>query len=168
MLRIMSRTLAALLALFATACSSSSSGGGADTGPLPTITVTLGSGDAGAPSLPVQHMTLSGADATVVLVPFSITNFTLTAPEACANNSTDNDCGHIHVFVDDNACTPSGSPYDNTDSTASPAIAILSTCPTIDGMHTVRLELHHGDHSPVLGANGTVIQSSAAFTATGQ
>jgi hypothetical protein len=163
-----------LFFLGAAACSSSSSSGatdagttGADAGPLPTIAITL-AGDGGSPSLAVQHMTLSGKDATIVPVPFTLTDFTLTAPLMCADNTSDDHCGHLHIFVDDSACTPSGSPYDNDDATSSPAIAILSTCPTVDGMHTARLELHHGDHSPVLGADGMVIQASAAFTATGQ
>jgi len=176
-LRTSSLVLLPLFALLTAACSSSSSGNngsgtdggatGADAGPLPTITITLAS-DGGATSIAVQDMMLSGAEATVVPIPFAITSFTLVPPEMCASNTTDDHCGHIHVYVDDNACTPDGSPYDNSDSTASPAIAILSTCPMVDGSHNVRLELHHGDHSPVLGADGTVIQSSAAITATGQ
>jgi hypothetical protein len=170
MLRTSSLALGPLLVLFTAACSSSSSSGNGDggaTGPLPTIAITLAS-DGGSTSLAVQDMMLSGVQATVVPIPFTLTSFTLAPPEMCANNTTDDNCGHVHIYVDDNACTPDGAPYDNSDSTASPAIAILSTCPMVDGAHTVRLELHHGDHSPVIGADGTVIQSSAAFTATGQ
>jgi hypothetical protein len=47
----------------------------------------------------------------------------------------------------------------------SPVNAILSSCPTVDGMHTVTLELHHNDHSPVLDATSTVISAQVSFTA---
>jgi hypothetical protein len=83
----------------------------------------------------------------------------------CSNTS--NNCGHIHLLVDNAACTPAGAPYNN-DGFASPINAILSTCPTVNGMHTVTLELHHNDHSPILDPTGTsTISASVTFTATG-
>jgi len=73
--------------------------------------------------------------------------------------------GHIHVLVDGAACTPEGGFYDNADTTASPATAFLSTCPAVKGAHTITLELHNNDHSPVNNAAGAVISAQVSITA---
>jgi hypothetical protein len=78
-------------------------------------------------------------------------------------------CGHIHVLVDGMACTPDAAgspPYDNADATGSPAQAILNTCPTVTGNHTITLELHHNDHSPVVPPGATMpVSDSVMVTA---
>jgi hypothetical protein len=78
--------------------------------------------------------------------------------------SSDN-CGHVHVLVDGAACTPMGAPYNNAGQ-ASPIDAKLSSCPMATGAHTVMLELHHNDHSPVQpGGSMTTVSASVMFTA---
>jgi hypothetical protein len=144
--------------------SSSSSGAGADAGVLPTLAINLPD-EGGLPTLTAMA---NSSNQSVVNIPFTTTNFTIMAPGACTNNSTDNSCGHVHIYVDGSACTPDGSPYNNGDTTASPAVAILSNCPTIDGSHTVSLELHHGDHSPIVNpATMMTVSASAPFSAMG-
>jgi hypothetical protein len=92
----------------------------------------------------------------------------LAMPGTCpANLATTDNCGHIHVYVDDMACTPSGSPYNN-DAEMSPAIAILSSCPMANGAHTVTLELHHDNHMPVIDTSTNMtISASVMVTASG-
>jgi hypothetical protein len=102
-----------------------------------------------------------------VAVSFTTTNFTLKAPGACG--SVSKTCGHVHLYVDNDTCTPTGAPYNN-DGQASPINAIMSNCPNsdvIDGPHTVRLELHADDHSAITDATGATISSSVQFTAAG-
>jgi hypothetical protein len=73
-------------------------------------------------------------------------------------------CGHIHILIDGSACTPMGSPYNNDNTTGSPALAIVSNCPTATGAHTITLELHNDDHSPINGPNNMVISASVMVT----
>jgi hypothetical protein len=82
----------------------------------------------------------------------------------CADSS--NNCGHVHVLIDMDACTPDGAPYNN-DAFMSPATAIFSSCPMANGAHTITLELHHNGHSPIVDATMTTISASVAVTATG-
>jgi hypothetical protein len=139
------------------ACGSSSSGT-TDGGSMePTISIS-------APT--------AGSMVTVTMpgdtfpVTFSTTNFMLAAAGTCSQNlkTTDN-CGHVHVFVDNDACTPDGASYDN-QAAASPATAILSTCPMANGTHTVRLELHRDNHAAIQ-VNGATVSASVMITATG-
>ncbi|MGH7438891.1 MAG: hypothetical protein ACRENE_24660 [Polyangiaceae bacterium] len=132
----------------------SSSSGGSDAG-APTLTITT----AGDASLAV---TTAGSMKTVNIA-FTVTNFTLMAPGTCPGGATNTGCGHIHVLVDGSTCTPSGSPYNNADTTGSPAVAILSNCPTVNGMHTVTLELHNDAH----GALTPPVSASVMISATG-
>jgi hypothetical protein len=132
------------------------------------------SGNGNGGSSPSISITMPVASATVAVikpndnvpVSFTVQNFTLVAPGTASCANTSDNCGHIHVLVDGPACTPEGAPYNN-DGIASPVNAILSTCPTVNGMHTVTLELHHNDHSPVLDASMNTISTQVAFTATG-
>jgi hypothetical protein len=103
-----------------------------------------------------------------VAVSFTLFSFTLADPtvSGACDPKSDN-CGHIHIYVDDNACTPDGAPYNNDDATGGPAQAILSNCPAVAGMHTIRLELHHQDHSPVIvGDASSAVSASVMITAT--
>jgi hypothetical protein len=99
-----------------------------------------------------------------VAVAFTTMNFTLADPTMTGScNAMSDNCGHIHVLVDGMACTPSGSPYNN-DAIASPAQAILSNCPMVNGMHKITLELHHQDHSAIQ-VGGMTVQDSVMVTA---
>jgi hypothetical protein len=169
----------------ALACSSSSSSGNTtppvDSGTV-TDTGTGGGGDTGggggdSSTLPTISITSPMNNAAVTLtkpaddVPVSFTTtLTLMAPGTCG---TTPNCGHIHVLVDGPACTPDGAPYDNATpamagAQPSPVNAILSTCPSPNGQHVIKLELHHDDHSPIFGADGTtVINATVSVTASG-
>jgi hypothetical protein len=149
--------------VFASACSSSSnpvatgSDASTDTGSgggFPGITISSPASGAAVTLMPPQD---------AVPISFAVTNFTLMAPGTCAGATN---CGHIHILVDGPACTPDGAPYNN-DATSSPGNALLNACPTANGSHTATLEIHHDDHSPFLGASGTVISTSVSFTASG-
>jgi hypothetical protein len=75
----------------------------------------------------------------------------------------------VHLYVDNDTCTPSGAPYNN-DGQASPINAIMNNCPNTDainGSHTLRLELHADDHSAITDASGATISNSVTFTAAG-
>jgi hypothetical protein len=153
-------SLASLAAL--AGCSSSSSG-----------STTDGGGGGGSPTITISSPA-SGAMITVtppndtLPLTFATTNFTLAAAGTCppAMKSTDN-CGHIHILVDGSACTPEGGPYNNEAHAPGTANAILSSCPMANGAHTVMLELHHDDHSPVKDASGNTIAASVMVTVTG-
>jgi hypothetical protein len=159
--------LAGAMASSSVACSSSSSGG--NTGSSSGSSSSGGEGGGGEPTLSIT-MPTSGATVTptgamsTVDVAFTVTNFSFFAPGAAGCDAKSDNCGHIHVLVDGSACTPSGSPYDNADQTGSPAQAILSTCPKVSGAHTISLELHHTDHSPIQ-VNGMTVSASVMVTA---
>jgi hypothetical protein len=161
----MTGTLVAAASL-AIGCSSSSSGAttgedGGSAGSAPTIAITgLTSGES-------VTVTTEEEAGTVIMktipIPFELTNFTLMAPGTCPGGASNKSCGHIHVLVDGATCTPAGSPYDNADATGSPAIAILNTCPTVNGPHTVSLELHNDVHAALVPP----VSTSVMITATG-
>jgi hypothetical protein len=156
---------AVTVALAAAGCSSSSGGGaspggGTEGGAAPTIAIT---GLASGASVPVTTDDEGGTPVKTVPIPFTITNFTLAAPGTCPGGASNASCGHIHVLVDGAACTPSGAPYDNADTTGSPAIAILSTCSMVNGAHTVSLELHNDAHAALVPP----VSTSVMITATG-
>jgi len=92
----------------------------------------------------------------LVPVTFSTTDFTVKAAGACAGAPS---CGHVHVFIDGNACNPSGQPY-NGQAFASPAQANFASCAMATGSHVIKLELHNDDHSPTLNASGAMISAS--------
>jgi hypothetical protein len=138
----------------------SSSGGGSGsggTGTLPTIAIT-------SPMAGSVMVTPSASGEDDIPVAFTLTNFTLKPPGGCG--SVSDTCGHIHVVID-SAMSCGGPPYNNDDETGSPATAIVSKCSTINGAHTISLELHADDHSPVNDANGMVISSSVQVTVQG-
>lgn len=134
--------------------SGSSSGSGTDAGTEPTISITS----------PTNGMMVTPMGATdAVNVEFTATNFMFFAPGAPGCDAMSDNCGHVHVLVDGNACTPDGAPYDNADATGSPAVAILNTCPMVDGQHKITLELHHTNHSPIQ-VGGMTVQDSVMVT----
>jgi hypothetical protein len=146
---------------------SSSGSSGSSSGGLPT----------GTPSITITSP-MAGASVAVtpptdyVLIGFTVTNFELEAAGTCMAMgvpATSDNCGHIHVLVDGNDCTPDGAPYNNA--TGAPPVtsvqAILSECPMVNGSHTAQLQLHHDDHSPIDNDAGVNIAASVTFTATG-
>jgi hypothetical protein len=138
------------------------SSSGAEAGTFPTVKIT-------APTAGSTANVTKTSTEEDVSVTFTLTNFMLMAPGGCG--SVSNSCGHIHVYVDDNTCTPSGSPYNNAIASGTSGNAILSNCPTatdpINGSHKVRLELHDDQHGAILDASGQQVQDSVQFTATG-
>jgi len=134
---------------------SGSSSGGGEAGVEPSIMIT--SPTNGATVTPMGAM-------STVDVQFTADNFTFFMPMAAGCSTSSDNCGHIYVLVDGSACTPSGSPYDNDDATGSPATAILSTCPMVNGKHKITLELHHNDHTPIQ-VGGMTLQASVMVTA---
>jgi hypothetical protein len=140
--------------------SSGSSSGGLPTG-TPTIAITSPTAGASVAVTPPTDF---------VSIGFTATNFQFAAAGTCPADlvNTDN-CGHIHVLVDGNDCTPDGSPYNNA--TGAPPVtsvnAILSECPMVDGSHTAQLQLHHDNHTPIDNDAGVNIAASVQFTATG-
>jgi hypothetical protein len=115
-------------------------------------------------------------------ISFTTTNFTGMPAGTCGGVSKT--CGHVHLYVDQTAagtspCTPMGASYNNASPLAvadagptpfSPINAIMSECantdPT-DGSHTVLLELHADDHTPIVNASGATISATVQFTASG-
>jgi hypothetical protein len=140
------------------ACGGSSSPAGAPTVAITTPTanqaVTVHMSDAtGGPDLPVAYTT---------------TNFTLKAPGTCG--SVSKTCGHIHLLIDGSACNDTGShsPY-NAASVASPASAGFDYCaawPNVNGAHTITLELHADDHTPINDSTGTVTKATVTVMVT--
>jgi hypothetical protein len=119
----------------------------------PTITI----------SEPTANATVTMAAGNTVPVSFMVTNFLLKAPGTCL--ATDGACGHVHVKVDANACnnTAAQKPYNNAGF-ASPINANLSFCTMPAGSHTISLELHNNDHTPVLDpTSGLVISASVGI-----
>ncbi len=144
--------------VLAAACGCSSSSGGAS-GPVPSITIT-------SPMNGGTVMVTTSSTKKTAAIGFDLTNFTLMNPGSCGSAASTDNCGHIHVFVDGMACTPSGQPY-NTAAIKNPAEAVLSDCPMVNGMHTALLELHHDDHSPITDSSGKTISATVSFTASG-
>jgi hypothetical protein len=141
---------------------------------LPTIAITS---PASAAAVTVTKGAGTPAEDDVPIA-FTTTGITLMMPGSCLDKSDSIDnCGHVHLLIDGAMCTPSASglPYNNATpataaadgANASPVNAIVSSCPTVNGAHTVTLELHHDDHSPVNGADGTVISSQVMITVSG-
>lgn len=120
-------------------------GGGGDAR-LPTITITAPA--AGAVAL--------GDDADLsVAVDYDVDNFALMAPGSCAGAEN---CGHVHVLIDQQACNAPGAPYNNAGA-AGPTDARFAACATPTGWHTITVELHNDDHSAVEDPQGRVIHA---------
>jgi hypothetical protein len=113
-------------------------------------------------SFPLNGITV-GSVMGMVPVSFGTTDFILVPPGDPSCVDTSENCGHVHLFVDGSACTPSGQAYNN-DGQSSPIDAILTSCPSVAGTHMAVLELHHNDHSPVIAA-GAVVSASVTFSA---
>jgi hypothetical protein len=115
-------------------------------------------------SAPMANATVTMAAGQTVPVTFSVSNFVLKAPGTCV--AADGACGHVHVRVDGMACNnvAANKPYNNA-CWSSPIDAILSFCPTAAGTHTIVLELHNNDHTPVLDGSGQVVSSSVGILA---
>jgi hypothetical protein len=130
--------------------------------------VGCGSSGTAGPSIAIsspsngQAVTLGSDPMKSVPVSFTTTAFTLMAPGSA--NCTTGSCGHAHLFIDGSACTPTGMPYNNAGA-ASPIDALFKSCATPTGSHTISIELHNNDHSPVQNANGATIAATVTVTA---
>lgn len=138
--------------------SAGSSAGDAGDAGLPTITIDKPkTGDVVGPGT-------DAPDYPDVPVSFTVTNFTLKAPQSanCMGN-----CGHVHLIVDNASCNDPATPtlYNNAGF-MSPINAGLDYCKGgVAGPHKIILELHYNDHTPVKGADGKVISDSVDVTA---
>ena len=132
---------------------------GGNDGGLPSITITSPADNAA-----IKLTTAAGGED--VSVAFTVQNFTLKDGTA---NCPKNTCGHVHLLVDGPACNaPSGTgklPY-NAFGAASPLTAGLAHCPNAAGTHTIVVELHNADHTPVLGVDGKVISDEISILAS--
>jgi len=130
-------------------------------------------GDAGLPGIKIDKPKTGdvvgpGTDAPDypdVPVSFTVTNFTLKAPQSA--NCTGDNCGHVHLIVDNASCNDPATPtLYNAAGFMSPINAGLDYCKGgVAGSHTIILELHRNDHTPVKGADGKVISDSVQITA---
>jgi hypothetical protein len=73
-------------------------------------------------------------------------------------------CGHVHLLIDGNACNMGANPYNATDDT-SPITADVTPCPTHQGQHTVTVQLHNADHTPVRDTYSQIIGDKVTVTA---
>ena len=110
-------------------------------------------------SQPTQNATVTMAVGNTVPVMFGVMNFLLKAPGTCV--AADGACGHVHLKVDGAACndTAGMKPYNNAGF-ASPINANLAFCPMATGAHTISLELHNNDHTPVLDPTTMMVIST--------
>lgn len=139
-------------AVLMAACGGSTSGGGdagSTGGASPAIAITT-----------TGSLNLGNSADRAAPIAFTISNFTLKAPGACAGAAA---CGHVHVLIDGAACTPVGAPYNNA-AVSSPASAKFGLCPTATGAHTVELQLHDDAHHPINDASGNVVKADATVT----
>ena len=137
-------------------------GAGSDGG-IPTISITSPSEGQTVAAVQPPH-----SPAWIVTIGFNVTNFTLWPAGSCPGGAANSTCGHVQVYVDGSACTPMGEPDNNMAFNGPNSIdAYLNSCPTVSGSHTVSLELHRDDGSPLDGPSGTVIRAQVTFTATG-
>jgi hypothetical protein len=144
-------------------------GGTEDAGGTPTISII--SPTAGA-TVAVSQPPESPAE--IVTIEFTVTNFTVMPPGTCPGGAANVACGHVQLYVDGSACTPQGELYNSAGTVASSSagaatgnvFAFLNSCPTVNGPHTVSLELHKDDNSPLDGPSGTVISAQVTFIAS--
>ena len=94
-----------------------------------------------------------------VPVVFTTTYFTMKPPGDCGSLAN---CGHIHVSIDGDDCTPSGEAYNNAGA-SSPINARFALCPLATGAHEILLDLHTDSHAAILH-NNVAIQSKVNVT----
>lgn len=153
----MRRSIFLILPLLACAsCSSSSSSSSSE----PSITITAPTDGASVPF---------SATNTDLNITFTTTNITLMDPGKCGTTAN---CGHVEAFIDGSACNDHSNPSSpkayNDAASASPMTAGLDYCPTfpnVGGSHTLTLELHKDDLSPIKGSSGTTVSAKVSFTA---
>jgi hypothetical protein len=117
-----------------------------------TSSVMVSDAPSGTPSLIILSPAGALNKATTVnssfVVTFIVSNFLLVQPNGQPNALN---YGHLHVLVDGNYWTLWASPN-----------GIPMTLPA--GQHTIKLELHNNDHSPVLSPSGQPIAKSITIT----
>jgi hypothetical protein len=117
-----------------------------------TVNIIVSDSPSGTPSLTILSPAGALNPSTTVnssfVVTFIVTNFLLVQPNGQPNALN---YGHIHVIVDGKYWSIWASPN-----------GISLTLPA--GQHTITLELHNNDHSPVLNASGQPIMKSITIT----
>jgi hypothetical protein len=128
-------------------------------------------------SFPTLKLTKPATGATVkydmtntdVNIEFTVTGLMLMDPGKCGTTAN---CGHVEFFIDGTTCNDHSDPMHpqpyNDVASASPATAGLDYCPmfpNVNGMHTLKAELHKDDLSAIDGASGAVVSDSVTFTA---
>jgi hypothetical protein len=155
----------ALAAVTVAACSSSSDSGsnnnpetGGETGGTPSIKITK---PANNTTMAITDLT----DGTDLDVSYTVTNFDLKAPGTCG---TEKACGHIHVYVNGDACNATGLPANAEDIT-NPITAGIDYCKTgvVAGNYVVKLELHDDTHALVKDSTGNGISDQINVMLTG-
>jgi hypothetical protein len=124
-------------------------------------------GDAGPPAVLTITWPVSGSkvvlDADVdksLPVSFTVQNLAVAPQGQCNGTAT---CAHVEVFVDGDGCSAGGR--DNAEGGSSPVKAKLAKCSPPTGLHTVRLELHYDDYTPVLDALSHPVGAEVTVTA---
>jgi hypothetical protein len=153
--------------------SSGAGGGSAGTAGGPTGDAGIGDGG-GLPEIKIDSPAdgamvgpgVSYPDYPDVPVQFHVTSFTLKAPASA--NCPPTRCGHVHLIVDDASCNDPATPtLYNAAGFASPMNAGLDYCKKgVGGKHTIILELHNNDHTPIKDAAGKVVSDSVHINAT--
>jgi hypothetical protein len=129
-----------------------------------SLSLTAACGGSTPAAAPTVAITSPAAGSTVALgtdvdktvkIAFTTTGW---AFEPCGNNTS---CGHLHLLIDGTDC---GTPYNNPVTSSDPGDALFAKCARPTGQHTVKLELHHPDHSALTDSTGATISSSVTFT----
>jgi hypothetical protein len=125
---------------------------------------------------PTVAITAPDAGATVTLGPFpgdnlsidfDVHEFTLMTPGTCPTDSQ-GVCGSVFLLIDGSACNGKPGGIDqgyNNLLLASPGTAVFGQCRTPTGQHTVILELHNDDKSPLKDSSGNTLSASVSVTA---
>jgi hypothetical protein len=103
----------------------------------------------------IEHA--SDADKTVP-VKFDVTDLRLAPAGTCGKDPA---CGHVHLLVDGASCNAAGEHYNNSG-TASPLSAKVARCLSATGRHTLTVQLHRDDHSPLNDPLGKHVAASTA------
>jgi len=126
-------------------------------GGTPGITPMLGINS------PSDNSTVNVSLSKLIAVNFS-TNYTLRGIGECAGQ---NNCGHVYLLVDSSNCNQPNLPY-NALALSSPVQADLGRCATLQGMHTITLELHQDDGTVVHDLLGRPVATKVTITAQAQ
>lgn len=133
----------------------------------PTITIT--SPATGAVVSPSSEPAFPDVAVTLDVKNFELKNPARTDGSPCPSGT----CGHGRFLLDANdgdftKCNDTGVSYNSSAVSLTDNLVGLDYCPTINGIHSIKVELHNDDDSPVLGSDGHIITSNiVSITVTG-